>query len=62
MAKTRSRPGPTVDIRRARGCDKCREWGSVVVDGRYELCPACQWPWPARRSPREVSTKSARSG
>ncbi|MCX4825225.1 hypothetical protein OG883_36285 [Streptomyces sp. NBC_01142] len=35
-------PAPRANIFLARGCDECRGWGSVVNDGRYEICPACQ--------------------
>lgn len=33
-----------VNIARARDCDNCRGWGSVVNNGRFELCPVCQIP------------------
>jgi hypothetical protein len=35
-------PAPLVNIALARDCDECRGWGSVVKNGRYELCPVCQ--------------------
>lgn len=37
-------PAQLVDITLARDCDTCRGWGSVVDDGRFELCPDCQGP------------------
>jgi hypothetical protein len=33
-----------VNITLARKCDNCRGWGSVVNQGRFELCPVCQNP------------------
>lgn len=50
-------PNPHADPVRARGCEECREWGSVVNDeGGHELCPNCQTDVvgaePAARSPR----------
>jgi hypothetical protein len=33
-----------VNIARARDCDNCRGWGSVVKQGQFELCPVCQSP------------------
>ncbi|WP_327327922.1 hypothetical protein OG735_39355 [Streptomyces sp. NBC_01210] len=35
-------PALRANIALARDCAECRGWGSVVNDGRYELCPACQ--------------------
>jgi hypothetical protein len=41
--KSASRPSPHADPVRARGCDVCRGWGSVITDqGHHELCPQCQ--------------------
>jgi hypothetical protein len=37
-------PAPRASIALARDCDECRGWGSVVNDGRHELCPVCQTP------------------
>lgn len=31
-----------VDVSRARECRECNGWGSLVEDGRAELCPMCQ--------------------
>ncbi|MEV5009870.1 hypothetical protein, partial [Streptomyces sp. NPDC055692] len=50
-------PNPHADPVRARGCEECREWGSVVNDeGGHELCPNCQTDVvgaeTAARSPR----------
>lgn len=42
---------PTVraNIDRARGCEECRSWGTVITpEGRHELCPRCQRPDQAR--------------
>lgn len=35
-------PAPRANIALARDCNECRGWGSVVNDGRHELCPVCQ--------------------
>lgn len=35
-------PASRVNTALARDCEECRGWGSVVNDGRYELCPVCQ--------------------
>ncbi|WP_202426131.1 hypothetical protein [Streptomyces sp. HUCO-GS316] len=35
-------PVPHVNLARARNCEHCRGWGSVVNSGRFELCPVCQ--------------------
>ncbi|GAA3906367.1 hypothetical protein GCM10022207_89720 [Streptomyces lannensis] len=32
-----------VDVSRARECRECNGWGSLVEDGRAELCPTCQY-------------------
>ncbi|MCD0483653.1 hypothetical protein [Streptacidiphilus sp. ASG 303] len=33
---------PRVDVARARSCDDCSGWGTIVRNGRDELCPSCQ--------------------
>ncbi|WP_371501853.1 hypothetical protein OG871_33135 [Kitasatospora sp. NBC_00374] len=36
---------PRANVVAARGCQECRAWGTVVtIEGRLELCPACQVP------------------
>ncbi|MET8291340.1 hypothetical protein ACGFWD_43830 [Streptomyces sp. NPDC048448] len=38
---------PRLDVARARDCEECRGWGTVVTpdpDGCLVLCPACQRP------------------
>ncbi|MFE0516348.1 hypothetical protein [Streptomyces sp. NPDC058964] len=45
-------PAHPVNIVLARGCDNCRGWGSVVDDGRFELCPECQSPARPRSTDR----------
>jgi hypothetical protein len=38
---------PHPDLTRARDCEQCLGWGTVVTrDGEHELCHACQ-PEPA---------------
>ncbi|GAA3909671.1 hypothetical protein GCM10022207_93890 [Streptomyces lannensis] len=32
-----------VDVFKARECRECNGWGSLVEDGRAELCPTCQY-------------------
>ncbi|MGW2492035.1 hypothetical protein ACWCV9_33095 [Streptomyces sp. NPDC001606] len=36
-------PLPHPDLTRARDCEHCLGWGTVVTrDGRHELCHTCQ--------------------
>ncbi|MFK4149240.1 hypothetical protein [Streptomyces sp. NPDC004065] len=36
-------PNPHPDLRRARDCEHCLGWGTVVTrDGGHELCDTCQ--------------------
>ncbi|MFD6174806.1 hypothetical protein [Streptomyces coeruleorubidus] len=37
-------PTPHPNLSLAQDCNPCHEWGTVVTDGRHELCPACQRP------------------
>ena len=47
-------PFPHPEVARARDCEECRGWGTVVApdpDGRLLLCPACQRPVTSRHVP-----------
>ncbi|MEU6467157.1 hypothetical protein [Streptomyces sp. NPDC046976] len=36
-------PPPHPDLSRARDCERCLGWGTVVSPGgEHELCPSCQ--------------------
>ena len=35
-------PNPRADAASAFGCEDCNGWGSVIRQGRHELCPVCQ--------------------
>ncbi|MFF8991457.1 hypothetical protein ACF09H_16225 [Streptomyces sp. NPDC014983] len=45
-------PPPHPDLSRARDCERCLGWGTVVTrDGEHELCPGCQRDPGAARGP-----------
>ncbi|MEU6476432.1 hypothetical protein ABZ858_05990 [Streptomyces sp. NPDC047017] len=36
-------PPPHPDVHRARDCEQCLGWGTVITpDGHHELCDTCQ--------------------
>ncbi|MFF3906386.1 hypothetical protein ACFYZJ_10295 [Streptomyces sp. NPDC001848] len=35
-------PNPRADATSAFGCETCSGWGTVITQGRHELCFTCQ--------------------
>lgn len=54
------RPNPRADAALAVGCEMCNGWGSVITQGRHELCVTCQ-PDADPEDPPGTAGRHARS-